>query len=73
MTDPEKPSKPDPSKLMSGLMDTLEGMGGVQGAATQMKEADARSKLMNLKLTLLLEAAGIDWKADPRIEALKKR
>jgi hypothetical protein len=70
---------PDPRPILADLNKLIEklpmdiGDVDIKGLSKRLDETEARSRLMNLKLTLLLEKAGIDWQKDPRIEALKKR
>lgn len=66
------PTKVDPGAALASLTESLSKIGGVDGALGKMDESEARSKLINYKLTILLEHFNIDWKADGRIQKLKK-
>jgi len=66
-----KPEKPDPTQMFAGLTELLDKAGGVGGIDAKFAELEAttrRSRIMNVKLTLLLEHAGIDWESDKRIK-----
>ena len=38
----------------------------------RLDSTETRSKLINIKLTLLLEKLEVDWRSDPRIQKFKE-
>lgn len=77
----EKAKAPDPGAL-ADLLEKAQGMLGsdlnVGGLVAGLKELEQRTRLMNIKLTILLERWEIDhnwqvgcWMEDQRIQALK--
>jgi hypothetical protein len=73
MTDEKTETANKLTSAMGGLFEGLEAVGGVGGAMGKMKLSDRRAQMMNLKLTLILEAAGVDWKTDPRYLKMKAK
>ena len=61
------------NKLGDSLSSIAEKAGGMDGMVRRLDEGENRTRLMNLKLTLLLERAEVDWRKDPRIEELQKK
>ncbi len=50
-----------------------KSMAGLEALQQKFEALDQRTRLINIKLTLLLEDAGFDhWKEDPRVKELKK-
>lgn len=71
----------DPAQLAGILESAQKALGpemNVGGLLSGLKELDQRTRLINIKLTILLERYEADhnwqvgcWKADKRIQALK--
>jgi hypothetical protein len=77
-----KTSEPPAPTGPQGMLDTLAGIvskmpEGIEkldfGKLMQRLETtETRSKLINIKLTLLLEKLEVDWRSDPRIQKFKE-
>ena len=70
---PHELAKPDPGKALAGLTGALEKLGGIDGALGKMDASDARSDLISIKLTILLENLEVPWESDPRIAKWEER
>lgn len=63
--------KPDPTVMFANVAEMMEKVGGPDSVFGRMEVAERRSEAMNLKLNILLEHAGIDWKKDARYAKMK--
>jgi hypothetical protein len=82
VTEPVKPSL-DPNQLADLLEKAQSALGpgmNLGEMSRRLAETEARSKLMNIKLTILLERQELQmklvpecWKTDPRVRELSKR
>lgn len=64
MPNPEPPKKPDPVEMLNRSTDVMSRLPELMAKGA---ESEWRLKVVNMKLTLLLEHFEVAWKDEPRI------